>query len=136
MQIIQQLQDLARLQDSTIRQWLAERIALLCDGQPQQYCSERHGWYAVVEEGDPLDQPACQPAGQHLLQDAFGETYYGDPDWVSPFEWVADHGGFYEAVLQLGDEAAIVVIVPKLPGIDGRLLQLLASVASVGLEEG
>lgn len=59
------------------------------------------------------------------------EAMAGYPLITEPaFEWVADHGRWYEAVTILSDDGfGIVLFVPNLNGMDPRLLTLLRAEA-------
>lgn len=54
------------------------------------------------------------------------EAVVGYPVVSAPsFEWVADHGGWYEAVTIFDDDGfAIVLLVPDAQGIDSELIAL------------
>lgn len=60
------------------------------------------------------------------------EQVAGYPLVTSPaFEWVADHGGLFEAVTILSDDGfAAVLLVPDTSGIDQALLTLLRDLAT------
>jgi hypothetical protein len=54
------------------------------------------------------------------------ETAAGYPIITNPaFEWIMDHGGFYELPTVLSDDGfGVILIVPDLEGIDPALLTL------------
>lgn len=118
--------ELSAVADPLIRQWLAERFQLLSQSSDGNTGDADPCWFALIEPGDDLDATTSRPAGFHLLMDVFGEYRYGDSEFVSPYEWVAEHAGFFEAVIVYSDSATLSVIVPKVSSINPRLLQLLA----------
>mgnify|MGYP003529807971 CR=1 FL=1 len=68
--------------------------------------------------------------GYSLLKSLFNGTVYGDPDFSPDFEYLEDHGGFYEAVFIFTDSGfAVVMIVPKGEGIDVGILELCSEFA-------
>lgn len=66
------------------------------------------------------------------------EAAAGYPVVTSPaFEWVADHGGWYEAVTILSDDGfGVVLLVPDCDGIDRSLLALLRDLAQPLTSDG
>jgi hypothetical protein len=66
------------------------------------------------------------------------EIAAGYPVVTSPaFEWVADHGGWYEAVTILSDDGfGIVLLVPDGEGVDQSLLALLRELAEPSASDG
>jgi hypothetical protein len=65
-----------------------------------------------------------------LLKSLFNGSEYGDPDFSPDFEYLEDHGRFYEAVFIFTDSGfAVVMIVPKEEGIDIQILKLCAEFA-------
>ena len=128
--------ELSRVTDPHIRSWLAERFQLLGQAGNGSDCDADPCWFALIESGDDMDAATSRPAGFHLLMDVFGEYRYGEAGFVSPYEWVAEHAGFYEAVIVYSDSATLSVIVPKASSIDPRLLQLLAEQADCSQQAG
>ena len=67
--------------------------------------------WIVVEPGDGIAQ----------LETAAGFPIITDP----AFEWILDHGGFWELPTILSDDGfGVVLIVPDVEGIDPALLKL------------
>jgi hypothetical protein len=60
------------------------------------------------------------------------ETAAGYPVITEPaFDWVADHGGWYEAVTILSDDGfAVALFVPERKGVNRSLLKLLRDLAA------
>lgn len=112
--------------DEGVVTFLGERFEGMV-GPGETFDPDTHGWFLVVEPGDDPDAADrcfdCFP----LLTSPTGGARYGEPDFQSPFAWVVDHGAFYEGVIVLSDGGEFVgVIVPKLDGIDPRLLAYCA----------
>jgi hypothetical protein len=83
----------------------------------------------LVEPGDNSDRIESA-TGYSLLKSLFNDTVYGDPDFMPDFEYLEDHIGFFEAVYIFTDSGfAVVMIVPKEEGIDGRILALCTEFA-------
>lgn len=130
MRAIRDPAEVERVLDASIRAYLAERFAGLVE-PGESYAPETHGWFLLVEPGDDPDAAGevfdCFP----LLTSPCGGARYGDPEFRSPFEWVTDLGGFYEAVILGSDGGDFVgVIVPQVAGIDARLIEFCRSHAS------
>ncbi len=69
----------------------------------------------VVDPGDSMEAVA---EASDLILDP-------DHDDFLPFEWVTDQGGRYEAYIAFSDDGdGLSLIVPKLVGVDARLLAL------------
>ena len=84
----------------------------------------------VVEPGDTLDTI------DHAMDGCFLTNHYsrrqlGDPDFVPCFESLEEHATFYEVLFIQSDEGhALVILVPKAPGIDRDRLSLCAEYAT------
>ncbi len=107
-----------------LRAFVMERFALLCSCGELE--TDEPVVFIVIEVGDVAE--AVEAAtGCPLLSSWFNAASFGDDDFAPMFEYVADHGEFYEMVYIFNDSGfAHVVLVPKLPGIDPRLLGLCA----------
>lgn len=120
----------AGLSDDSIRAYLEERFEGLTE-PGETYAPETHGWFLLLGPGDDPDEAGqvfdCFP----LLTSPTGGARYGDPDFRSPFEWITDLGSFYEGVILMSDGGDFVgVIIPKLSGMDARLLEYCETHAS------
>jgi len=128
MKAIRDLAAVAAIEDEALRELLFRRFAeILIDGET--YDPETYGWFLILEPGDDPDavqHEGCFP----LLASPGGDIPYGQAGFVSVFEWVADHGWCYEAIILLSDGGEFIsVIVPKLSGVDARLLALCGQLA-------
>jgi len=103
-----------------VRGFIQQRIELMRDGG--DYDPEEQGYFIVIEPGDRAEDVQANtgcPLG-----------CFGDEDFAPMFEYVEDQGDFYEIVYIFNDSGfAHIVIVPKLPGIDPRLIQLCGEYA-------
>jgi hypothetical protein len=107
-----------------IREFVQQRFELMSDGD--NYDPEEHGYFIVIDVGDQADDVESA-TGCPLLTSWFNDAHFGDADFAPMFEYVEDHGSFYEIVYILNDGGfAQVVVVPKLLGIDPRLSKLCA----------
>jgi hypothetical protein len=95
------------------------------EGRDGRYDPEEHGEIRVVEAGDALDQLLDEGAHVAVME-----------GW-SPFEYVfvtMERGQrIFEALVQRGGDAALVLIVPDEPWLDPALRAVLEAEA---VEEG
>jgi hypothetical protein len=122
MIILRDPQQLSQIVQPDIKAFLRQRFQDICE--PEPYDPDEHGFFILVEAGDTSEQIELQ-TGYSLLKSLFSDTVYGDPEFTPDFEYLEDHVGFYEAVFIFTDSGfAVVMIVPKEAGIDGRILDL------------
>jgi hypothetical protein len=127
MIVLRDPQQLTQVVQPDIKAFLRRRFHDICD--PEPYDPDEHGFFILVEPGDTSEQIESD-TGYSLLKSLFSDTVYGDPDFSPDFEYLEDHGGFYEAVFIFTDSGfAVVMIVPKGEGIDVRILKLCAEFA-------
>lgn len=82
--------------------------------------------FQIIEPGDDVDE---------LLTNAVDGSCYGHPDFVPSWEWIEDHGCWFEAAFILDDSGfGHVYFVPDRDGIDPDLLSLCR--ASTAASEG
>lgn len=75
----------------------------------------------LVEAGDDIQE----------VSDLLGMTLDPDSDDFLGFEWVSDVGPCYEAYVVFTDDGSgFSLLVPKMPGIDGRLLAMCEAFVS------
>ena len=112
-----------RVADPLIRRLVELRFSQITEGEP--YECDRHGYMVVVEPGDTLEDLE-RVTGFALLEDAFGEFRYGDPDFTPAAEVIEEHGGVcYEIAYVLNDDGyAVALVVPKSDGVDPELLAM------------
>lgn len=102
--------------DPALARLLRLRRDQLLDGTAILFSEAAH--FIVVEPPDTVKQ----------LEEAAGYPVVTDP----AFEWVADHGGWLEAVTILSDDGfALVLFVPDDDAVDATLLQLLRGEAEL-----
>ena len=124
MIILRDPQQLTQVVQTEIKAFLQQRFHEI--SEPEPYDPDEHGFFILVEPGDTSEQIELS-TGYSLLKSLFSDTVYGDPDFTPDFEYLEDHGSFCEAVFIFTDSGfAVVMIVPKEDGIDGRILELCA----------
>ena len=127
MIVLRDPQQLTQIAQPEIKTFLRQRFQDICE--PEPYDPDEHGFFILVEAGDTSEQIESA-TGYSLLKSLFYNTVYGDPDFSPDFEYLEDHGSFYEAVYILTDSGfAVVLIVPKEEGIDKRILELCTEFA-------
>ena len=127
MIVLRDPQQLTQVVQPEIKAFLRRRFHDICD--PEPYDPDEHGFFILVEPGDTSEQIESA-TGYSLLKSLFNGTVYGDPDFTPDFEYLEDHGRFYEAVFIFTDSGfAVVMIVPKEEGIDVGILELCAEFA-------
>ena len=84
----------------------------------------------LVEPGDTLHTIDDAMDGC-FLTNHYSARQFGDPNFVPCFESLEEHATFYEVLFIQSDEGhALVILVPKAPGIDPDLLSLCARYAT------
>jgi len=124
MIVVRESEAVGLIASPMLRAFVTERFALLCS------CGELEAdepvVFIVIEVGD-VAEAVESATGCPLLSSWFNEAHFGDDDFAPMFEYVEDQGSFYELVYIFNDSGfAHVVLVPKLSGIDPRLVQLCA----------
>jgi hypothetical protein len=128
MIVIRDPQQLTQVVQPEIKAFLRQRLHDICEPK-EPYDPDEHGFFILIEPGDTSEQIELH-TGYSLLKSLFSETVYGDPDFTPDFEYLEDQGSFYEAVFLFTDSGfAVVMIVPKEDGIDGKILELCAEFA-------
>jgi hypothetical protein len=72
--------------------------------------------FIVVEPGDQPDH-LDRELGFPFLTNLLDGTRFGEPDFTPSFEWVQDHGCWFEVVFMLTDEFGIAVFLQDDPGM-------------------
>lgn len=74
--------------------------------------------FIIVEPGDrPPD--VDRGLGFPFLRNVVDGTHFGDADFTPSFEWLQDHGAWFEVVFILSDDGfGTVVFIPDTPAID------------------
>jgi len=127
MIVLRDPQQTSQVVQPEIKAFLRERFDDLC--HPEPYDPDEHGFFILVEAGDTSEQIELA-TGYSPIKSLFTDTVYGDDDFMPDFEYLEDHGSFYEAVYIYTDSGfAVVLIVPKEEGIDKRILELCTEFA-------
>lgn len=80
--------------------------------------------FIVFEPGDSLTQLEAE-LGFSPLTNRVDGSRFGDPDFTPSFEWVQDHGTWFELVFILSDDGfGKILFVPDDPSIDFDLHML------------
>ena len=79
----------------------------------------------------PGDRPRWleEALGFSLFENAGDGTRYGDADYSPGFEWIEDHGSFFELAFQFTDDFTHVLIVENLPGVNRDVLEFCRTYA-------
>jgi len=90
--------------------------------------------FIVVEPGDAL--PDVEAAlGLPITASLIDGVAYGEDGFMPSWEWIADHGGWFEAVWVLSDDGyGHVLFVQDQEGVDPQLLSLCREQASIPIE--
>ena len=114
-------------------------IALLADNQLRSLLTERfdqltNAWedidlsdlthFLIIQAGDTAAE-AEHELGWSLLVNSVDGARFGQPDFTPSWEWIEDHGGWYEAVYILSDDGfGISLFVQDHPATDTELLAM------------
>ncbi|MBU2571019.1 MAG: hypothetical protein KJ725_13515 [Gammaproteobacteria bacterium] len=122
MIILRSPHDLQRVTSPALQLFLRQRFRAICE--PEPYDPDEHGFFIVLEPGDTSENIESA-TGYAPMKSLFSDAHYGDPEFMPDFEYLEGHGEFFEAVYILNDGGfAVVLIVPKLQGIDEAILAL------------
>lgn len=73
--------------------------------------------FIIVEPGDQPEQLDSE-LGFQFLANLVDGTRFGDPDFTPSFEWLQDHGRWFEIVFILSDDGfGNIVFIPDDPGV-------------------
>jgi len=127
MIILRSPHDLQRVTTPALQVFLRQRFRAICE--PEPYDPDEHGFFIVLESGDTSELIETA-TGYAPLKSLFCDAHYGDPEYMPDFEYLEDRGEFFEAVYIVNDGGfAVVLIVPKQPGIDEAILAMCAEFA-------
>lgn len=88
------------------------------------YDPDAHGYIVIAEPGDSVTTLETE-TGCPILTDWFHDSRYGDDDFAPAFEWLDEQLCCYEMGYTLNDNGfTVLLIVPKLTGIDAQLLAM------------
>ena len=129
MQVIRQVSDVAHVADLVIRGFLAKRIShMVMDWAPDLWPD--FGQLLVLESGD--DPAIVEAAGcLRLVGSPFSAARLGEPGFVPVWDWVDDHGSFYEVATIITDAGGFfLIVIPKGIGTSPALLTLCEQLSS------
>jgi hypothetical protein len=92
-------------------------------GEFKDYCR-----FVVFQAGD---RPCFleQVLGWSLFQNIGDGSWYGQPDYSPAFEWIEDHGSFFELAFQFTEDFTHVVIVENASGVHHDVLNFCRTFA-------
>ena len=123
MKVIRQASDVADVADPAIREFLAKRIKhMVADWAPDLWPD--FGQLLVLESGD--DPVIVETAGcLRLTGSPFGAARLGDPGFTPVWDFVDDHGSFFEVTTIITDAGGFfLIVIPKGIGTSAALLRL------------
>lgn len=101
--------------DPDLRDLIARRTGQL-DVEPDRDLGEVVQFHAV-EPGDHLTVIDAA-LGFPILQNLATGEQFGWPEFTPSFEWMQDHGRWFEVVYTLTDDFGVIVFVKDDPGIE------------------
>lgn len=127
MRVLRERAQVALLADPALRHLIDERIREISDGGA--WDSALYGYFIVVEPGDSVAALEAQ-SGCCLLTGRFNSARFGEPGFMPSFEFIEEHDHCYEGVWILSDDGfGVVLLIPKVAGIDTDLLTMCAAYA-------
>lgn len=109
------------LADTQLRALLTERFEQLTNAWEGIDLSDLTH-FLIIQAGDTAAD-AEHELGWSLLVNPVDGARFGDPDFTPSWEWIEDHGGWYEAVFILSDDGfGMNLFVPDDPNTDADLL--------------
>jgi hypothetical protein len=120
----------ASIKDDALRELVAQRFCEVAQDEP--YNADTYGFFVVAEPGDSVELLE-QETGCPILGSPFTDVRFGEPNFSPCFEFLAEHEvpACYEMVFVLSDGGfGIDLFVPKLSGMDARLLNFCATYAT------
>jgi len=111
------------LANNQLRALLTERVEQLTNAWEGIDLSDLTH-FLIIQPGDTAAD-AENELGWSLLQNMVDGTRYGHPDFTPSWEWVENHGGWFEAVFIISDDGfGINLFVQDNPGTDAELLAM------------
>lgn len=129
MRVLRDPKQAEQVEDKAISRLLTQRFIDICqDDEP--YDELTHGYFVLVEPGDTVKalelETGC-PIVSGYLEDS---PCYGEEGFTHSFECVEEHPCCYEMVFVIDDGGfGVILLIPKQPGIDPKLLELCAAYA-------
>jgi len=130
------LRDAESIPYPAIRDLVRQRITELSQGEP--FDPATMGALVLVEPGDSAAQLEAE-CGCLITTGLFGDTKYGDPDFMPCFEWLEHHAeaNCYEMLFVMTDDGVgTALFVPDEPDIDPELLAFCREYATPITEAG
>jgi hypothetical protein len=110
------------LADNQLRSLLTERFDQLTEWEDIDLNDLTH--FLIIQAGDTAAE-AEHELGWSLLANPVDGARFGDPAFTPSWEWIEDHGGWYEAVYILSDDGfGISLFVQDHPDTDAELLAM------------
>jgi len=119
-----------------VRDLVRQRITELSQDEP--YDPEVTGPLILVEPGDTLSILEAE-CGCPIVTGLFGDTKYGDTDFMPCFEWLDHHAQAhcYEMLFVMSDDGyGVALFVPDELDIDPELLAFCREYATPAVEAG
>ena len=114
--------------DPQFRDLLALRLAQLNSDDGTDLAELVH--IIVFDVGDGLEALEAELGFSPLRNDTDG-TVYGQPDFTPSWEWIANHGGWFELVYVFTDWGnGAIVYVRHADGVEPSLIDLCAASAN------
>lgn len=114
--------------DPQFRELLALRLAQLDTGDGTDLAELVH--IIVFNVGDSLDALEAELGFSPLRDDTEG-TVYSQPDFTPSWEWIANHGGWFELVYVFSDWGnGAIVYVRHAHGVAPSLIDMCAALAN------
>ena len=109
--------------DPFLKQLLLKRLDMLSEFSDFNLSELVH--FVWVEPGDSIDAIEKELGFSPFVNFVDGARY-PDPDFTPNWEWLIDHGQWFELVFALSDSGfGINLLVPNRPDVDAMLLALL-----------
>lgn len=116
--------------DITLRVLLIRRMSQLTEYDDYDLSELAH--FLVVQQGDTAIEVEAE-LGFPVLTNFVDGRRFGDPDFEPSWEWLEDHGGWFEIVFVLTDDGfGWVLFVEDRAGVDPELLGLCRTYGSKG----
>jgi hypothetical protein len=111
------------LADNQLRSLLTERLQQLTNAWEDIDLNDLTH-FLIIQPGDTAAD-AERELGWSLLVNPVDGARFGDPDFTASWEWIEDHGGWFEAVYILSDDGfGISLFVQDHTATDADLLAL------------
>jgi hypothetical protein len=119
-----------QVEDAALRQLLARRFDDLCQGEP--YDPLDHGYFVLVEPGDTVEALEAETGCPIVSAYLDGGACYGEPGFEHSFECLEEHPFCFEMAFVLDDGGfGVVLLIPKVLGMDAELLRLCEEYAEL-----